>query len=351
MMVPNGLSLVLGLILFSLIITSVLIVPFIDLLYKLKITRRVEAPKNGVVPLFDKLHDKKAGTPTGGGILLVFIITILFFMIFPIASHMGVYIRSSYFLNTELFIIYFTFISYGLLGLLDDLVKIFGKKRQGPLGMWVGLSGKVKLGLQAIIALVVAYVLYRNLGIQLVHIPMVNIDLNLGWLYVPFATFVIVSFANAFNITDGLDGLSSGLLVICLVAFGAIAASTLDTPLTLFISLAIGSLLAFLYFNVYPARVWLGDAGALAFGSMLAVIGLLTGGIIALVVIGGIFVVEAGSSFVQILGWRLLKRPIFPIAPLHHTFEAKGWEEPKIVMRAWIMGIVLAIFGLWLATI
>jgi len=110
-------------------------------------------------------------------------------------------------------------------------------------------------------------------------------------------------------------------------------------------------LIAFIYFNVWPARIFLGDAGALSFGAMLGVIGLLTGSLIALVVIGGIFVVEIASSAIQIFGWRVLKRPIFKLAPLHHTLLAKGWEEPKIVMRAWMTGLILAIFGLWLATI
>jgi phospho-N-acetylmuramoyl-pentapeptide-transferase len=112
-----------------------------------------------------------------------------------------------------------------------------------------------------------------------------------------------------------------------------------------------GALTAFLYFNVWPARIFLGDAGALSFGAMLAVIGLLTGSIVALVIIGGIFAIEIVSSAIQILGWKILKRPIFPLAPIHHTFLAKGWEEPKIVTRAWLAGIMLAIFGLWLATI
>jgi phospho-N-acetylmuramoyl-pentapeptide-transferase len=136
-----------------------------------------------------------------------------------------------------------------------------------------------------------------------------------------------------------------------LAAFAIIAAGNLDTPLALFISIWMGALIAFLYFNVYPARVFLGDTGALAFGAMLAVIGLLTGSLIALVVIGGIFVVEIISSAVQIFGWKFLKRPILPMAPVHHAFLAIGWPEPKIVMRAWLTGIVLAIFGLWLATI
>jgi phospho-N-acetylmuramoyl-pentapeptide-transferase len=219
------------------------------------------------------------------------------------------------------------------------------------LGLLFGLSGKEKFLIQWILGFVIGYILCTKLGIKIVHIPLVGITVNLGIGYIPFAAFVIVSFANAFNITDGLDGLASGLLVICLIAFGAIAASNLDTPLSLFIALWIGALIAFLYFNVWPARLFLGDAGALSFGAMLGLIGLLTGSIIALVVIGGIFVVEIASSAIQILGWRLAKRPIFPLAPIHHTFLAKGWEEPKIVMRAWMTGLILAIFGLWLATI
>jgi phospho-N-acetylmuramoyl-pentapeptide-transferase len=174
---------------------------------------------------------------------------------------------------------------------------------------------------------------------------------DLGVWYIPFSAFVIVSFANAFNVTDGLDGLATGLLIICLTAFGAISASTLDTPLSLFIALLFGSLIAFLYFNVWPARIFLGDTGALSFGATLAIIGLLTGSIVALVVIGGIFVIEISSSFVQIIGWKYFKRPVLPLAPLHNTFLAKGWEEPKIVMRAMVAGFILAIFGLWLATI
>ncbi len=347
----NILPLALGLVLFSFFFTSALVVPFIDLLYKLKLIRRKEAPKKGKVPLFDKLHDIKAGTPVGGGILLILVVSILFAFLFPFASRMGVYIQSSYDLKIELFVIFFTFISFGILGLSDDLIKIFGKPRKGMLGVWFGLTGLQKFVLQWILAIFIGAILCNRLGIKILHIPLVDQTINLGVWYIPFAAFAIVSFTNAFNITDGLDGLSCGLLVICLLAFGIIAAASLDTPLSLFISIWIGALIAFLYFNVWPARIFLGDAGALSFGAMLAVIGLLTGSIIALVVIGGIFVVEVASSAIQIFGWKVLNRPIFPLAPIHHTFLAKGWEEPKIVMRAWMAGLVLAIFGLWLATI
>ncbi len=348
---PDVLPLALGLILFSFLITSMLVVPFIDLLYKLNLTRRKQAPKKGKIPLFDKLHDAKAGTPVGGGVLLILVVSLIFALLFPFASRMGVFVRSSFDFKTELFIIFFTFISFGILGLSDDLMKMFGKPKKGKIGLLFGLTGKQKFVLQWALALVVGYILHYNLGIEILYIPLVDQTVNLGVGYMPFAAFVIVSFANAFNITDGLDGLASGLLVICLIAFGAIAASSLDTPLSLFIALWIGALIAFLYFNVWPARLFLGDAGALSFGAMLGVIGLITGSIIALVVIGGIFVVEIASSAIQILGWRLVKRPIFPIAPIHHALLARGWEEPKIVMRAWMTGLILAIFGLWLATI
>ena len=353
MATPASFSLILGLIIFSFSITCILIVPFINLLYKLRLRRKKEAPKNGKIPLFDKLHDSKAGTPIGGGLLIIAVVSVLFLVIFPFSSHMGVLIRSAYSFGTEVFIILFTFLTFGLLGLIDDVVKIFGKGRAGtkPLGLVYGLSRKQKLVIQWILALVVSYIMCQHLGIKILHVPLVSKTLNLGWWYVPFSALVIVSFSNAFNITDGLDGLACGLLTICLVAFGVLAAGNLDTPLATFIALWLGALMAFLYFNVWPARVFLGDAGALSFGATLAVIGLLTGSVFALLIIGGIFIIEVSSSAFQILGWKYLKRPLLPLAPLHNTFLSLGWEEPKIVFRAYLAGIMLAIFGLWLATI
>jgi phospho-N-acetylmuramoyl-pentapeptide-transferase len=347
----NFQPLVLGLIIFSFLITSVLVIPFINLLYKLKITRKKEAPKNGKIPLFDKLHDYKAGTPVGGGILVIGVVTVLFAVLFPIAKQLGVFIESAYELKNELFIIFFTFLSFGLLGVTDDLIKTFGRPVRGVLGRVFGLTRKQKFLLQWILGFIIGYLIYKNLGVQILYVPLISATINLGWWYIPFAAFVIVSFTNACNITDGLDGLASGLLMICLLAFGIIAAGQLDTPLSIFIALWLGALIAFLYFNVWPARIFLGDAGALAFGAMLGVIGLLTGRIIAQVIIGGIFVVEVASSAIQIFGWKILKKPILPLSPAHNYFLTKGWEEPKIVMRAWLAGIILAIFGLWLATI
>jgi phospho-N-acetylmuramoyl-pentapeptide-transferase len=347
------LPLALGLVIFSFLITSLLVVPFINLLYKLRLTRRKEAPKKGKIPLFDKLHDVKAGTPVGAGILLIILVSAIFLLIFPFASHMGVFIRSAFHFRTEMFIILFTFVTFGLLGLSDDLVKIFGKGKKGRkhFGLSYGLSRKQKFILQWLLGFFIAWVLYSKLHIQILHIPLFDKTLDLKFGYIPFAAFVIVFFSNAYNITDGLDGLAGGLLMICLLSFGVIAAGVLDTPLSVFIAIWLGSLIAFLYFNIWPARVFLGDTGSLSFGATLGLVGLLTGSVFALIVIAGLFVLELASSAIQIMGWRILDRPIFPLAPVHHSFLAIGWEEPKIVTRAWLAGIVLAIFGLWLATI
>ena len=172
-----------------------------------------------------------------------------------------------------------------------------------------------------------------------------------GALFIPFAAFVIVAFTNACNIADGLDGLASGLILICLVAFLAITLQQLDQGLGVFIAILLGSIAAFLYFNIYPARLWMGDVGALAFGATLAVIGLLTGKTLTLAVIGGVFVLEVGSSLIQMFAKKYLKRKVFPAAPLHLYLQKRGWEEPKIVMRAWLIGFFFAVLGVYLAFI
>src|SRR4030042_789166 len=276
-MSPGYISLALGLTIFSFLISSVLVVPFINLLYKLHLTRKKEGAGAKKKALFDKLHDIKAGTPVGGGILVIFVTAILFLILFPTSARFGIFVHSSYGLRGELWVIFVTFLGFGLLGLLDDYIKIFGKPEAGPMGMWVGLRRWQKFSLQWILGFIIAYMIYATLGIKILYIPLIGITLNLGFWYLPFAAFVIVFFANAFNITDGLDGLASGLLLICLMAFSVIAAGNLDTPLTIFLAVWAGSLVAFLYFNIYPARIFMGDAGARSFGATLAVIGLLTG--------------------------------------------------------------------------
>jgi len=339
----------LGLLIFTFIITGILIIPFINLLYRLRFLRRQQVTldfQGSRTKIFDKFHQHKRGTPVGGGLLIILVVTVLYALFFPLIRFMGIYVTSVFPIREELNIIFFSFIFFGLLGLYDDLMKFFGFKKSG----FFGLRMRYKFFLQLALATIIALLLYFNLKIDFINIPFIGI-LKLGYFYIPFAAFTIVAFANAFNITDGLDGLSGGLLMICLFSFWIIANQILDTTLSTFLSLWIGALIAFLYFNVYPARIWMGDVGALSFGATLAVTGLLLGKVMALVIIGGPFVVEVSTSLVQILSKKFLHRRVFAVAPLHLYLQNLGWEEPKIVMRAWLAGIMLAIFGLWLALI
>ena len=183
----NLLPLALGLVIFSFLVTSVFVVPFINLLYKLHLTRKKEAPKNGKVPLFDKLHDVKAGTPVGGGVLLIAIVASLFAIIFPVASRMGVFIETAYNLRKELTIIFFTFISFGVLGLIDDLIKTFSRPTKGVLGRVFGLTRRQKFLLQWILGFIISFLIYHNLGVHILHIPLFGKVIDLGIWYVPFA--------------------------------------------------------------------------------------------------------------------------------------------------------------------
>lgn len=329
---------VLGLAILSLFITFILIVPFIDFLYKIKL-RRVRQKTIDVfdkpTPVFDKFNAWKAGTPFGGGILIIAVVTFLTlwsYGIFNVAVN-----------GWELFVIFFALLSFGLLGLYDDLKKLVRVQSNA----FFGLRLRHKFIIQFILALIIATVLYFQLGYSFLFIRGIGLT-SLGLLFIPFAAFVIVSFVNAFNVTDGLDGLASGLFLICLLAFLAIA-TPVDSALAIFIAILIGSVSAFLYFNIYKARLWLGDVGSLSLGASLAVIGLLTGKVLALAVIGGVFVIEIGSSLIQLLGKKFLGRKILPVAPIHLYFLKKGWGEPRVVMRGWLLGFFFAILGLYLA--
>jgi len=337
----------LGLLLFSFLFNSFLIIPFIDFLYKLDFRRREQKTRdflNKRTKIFDKFHRKKAGTPVGGGILILVTVSVLYFLLLPSLRLMGVYIHSAYSLSEELNVLFFTFIGFALLGFYDDLRKFFGHTKKD----FFGLRMRHKFFLQLLLAFIISGLLFFNLKISFIYIPFWGI-LRLGWWYLPFAVLVIVFFANAFNITDGLDGLSAGLLMIFLFAFWFLSFNQLDTPLSVFIALWLGGVLAFLYFNIYPARIMLGDVGALSFGATMAVIGLLLGKIVAFLVIGAPFIIEAFASLLQILSKKFRKKKLFPVAPFHLWLQKRGWEESKIVMRAWLAGITFAIFGLWLA--
>ncbi len=326
----------------------VLIVPFINFLYKLKFQRSKQTTRdafNKPTPIFDKFHQHKTGTPVGGGILIILSTIVLFgyflflFVVFnrPILSNYPSII-------SEIKIILFTFISFAFLGIYDDLNKIFFWKSK----QFFGIKMRHKLIIEIVLALIVSFWLYSELKIHFINIPFLQ-AFEIGYFYIIFAAFVIVAFANAVNITDGLDGLASGILVFALTTFWVIAHAILDVPTSLFIAIWLGGLIAFLYFNIHPARIFLGDTGALSFGATFAVIGLILGKSFALPIVGGVFFLEIVSSLVQLLGKRFLKRKIFPVAPFHLWLQLKGWTETKIVMRLWIISILFAIVGLMIA--
>lgn len=340
-------AILLGSLLFSFLVNGLLLVPLINLLYRLRFQRQKEKNHDflgKLTPIFNKFHSGKAGIPVGGGILSLILTPLIFILVFLLMYIFWLPITSVYPIGQEIKILIFTFLSFGILGLYDDAKKTF------PTQGFFGLRLRHKLILELILSTIIAFWLYRDLKVDILHVPLLGV-FHLGILYIPFAAFVLTAFANAYNITDGLDGLACGLLLICLISFWVISAGILDIPLSVFIAIWIGSLLAFLYFNIYPARIFLGDTGALAFGATLAVIGLILGKAFALIIIGGIFVIEVGSSLIQLLGKKLLGRKIFLVAPLHLWFQEKGWEEPKVVIRFWIWGIVFAIFGLFLASL
>lgn len=336
----------LGLLLFAFITTSILVVPFINLLYKLKFQRQKQSTldfQNKNTPIFDKYHSQKIGTPVGGGLLIIISVSVLFLFLFPLLKMSRIFISSNYHLINEISIIFFTFISFGLLGLYDDILKFFGFKKTG----FFGLRMKYKLLLQMILAGITSSLIYFQLGINFIYLPFIG-AISLGLFFIPVATLIITAFANFFNISDGLDGLSCGMLMISLFAFWILASTSLDTPISLFLSLWIGALIAFLYFNVFPARIWLGDVGSLSFGATFAVIALLLGKIVPLIIVGSPFIIEGLSSAIQIFSKIYLHKKVFPAAPIHLTLQKIGWEEPKIVFRAWLAAFILAIFGLWL---
>lgn len=343
-------GLLLGLLLFSWVSASLLYVPFIRMLYKWRFQRLKQKTLDAFdkrTPIFDRFHQKKAGTPVGGGSLIILLTTVLFPISLLLMKYFWVPVTSVYPMLSEIKILLFTFISFGLLGLLDDAKKTFAIAPSG----FFGLRLRYKLILEIVLAVIISYWLVHDLRIDIFYLPLLGV-IRIGWVvYVVFSSLVIIAFANAFNITDGLDGLASGTLLIALTAFWIISASILDSPLSVFIALWLGGLIAFLYFNIYPARIMLGDVGALSFGATLAVVGLILGKAPALVIIGGIFVVEAASSFLQLFWKKYFHRKLFSVAPLHLWLQYHGWPEPKIVMRFWIVGIVCAIFGLWLALI
>ena len=231
----------------------------------------------------------------------------------------------------------------GAVGLIDDIINI-----RGTGGGAAGLRSPVKFALITLIGAVLGWFFFAKLGLMSFHVPFMG-DVSIGWLIIPLFAFAVVATGNAVNISDGMDGLAGGLLSASFGAFGVIALLQQQVLLAGFCFTVVGVLLSYLWFNIYPARFFMGDVGSFAYGASLGVVAMLTDSLLLLPVIGLLFVIEAGSSLIQIASKKFFKRKIFLSAPIHHHLEAIGWPETKVTMRFWVIGCVMAFIGVMLA--
>ncbi|MDH4138003.1 MAG: phospho-N-acetylmuramoyl-pentapeptide-transferase [Anaerolineae bacterium] len=327
--------------------------PLINLLRRLRIGKqiRLDSPSS---------HQAKMGTPTMGGLMVlvpVFAITVVlnfanFLSGFAAGRAFLAYFgfeHGSTLIGKSILVPLGVMVGFGLLGAFDDLAGVRGR-HQG-----IGLLARYKFAGQVFLALFTALGLHFALDLRSVALPTVAQKVDIGLWYVPVAMFIIVGFSNAVNLTDGLDGLAGSTAALAFVAYGIIAYLQGQYPLLAFCFTTVGALMAFLWYNAYPADLFMGDIGSLALGATLAVVALLSGQWLLLPIVGFIFVAEAGSVILQVVYFKLTKwrygqgRRLFKMSPLHHHFELVGWSETQVTQRFWLVGILAAMLGIALA--
>jgi len=310
-------------------------------LYKYKLGKQIR--NNGRTPIFTKLHAHKSGTPTMGGIIVWVTVLIFSLLFFYLAKFLpGEFFKNLNFLSrSQTLLPLCVLVATALVGLFDDWLDV---KKKGILGGG-GLKVYHRLLIYTAIAIVGAWWFYFKLDWDVFHVPFLG-DWQLGWPYILIFIFIIVASAFSVNETDGLDGLAGGTLLIAFSAFCVIAFANGKYDLATFCGVIVGALLAFLWFNISPARFYLGDTGAMSLGITLGIIAMLTNYALILPFIGLIFVVESGSVIIQLTSKKISGKKIFLSTPIHHHFEAKGWPEPKIVMRFWVIAGIGAAIGL-----
>lgn len=281
-------------------------------------------------------HQKKEGTPTMGG--LIFIISTLLTTLILLITNKIEY-------TTNLGIVLVVFIGYAIIGFLDDYLSI--KKHNNE-----GLTDIQKLFGQVIIALIFFYMYMSNGGQTSLIVSTLGINIEMHWVYGLFILFLLVGGSNAVNLTDGLDGLAGGLSAIAFIAFSLISMVVGFEDMGIFTFILSGSLIGFLVFNTYPAKVFMGDTGSLALGGVISTIAVLTHREVTLAVVAGVFIVETLSVILQVFWLFVFKKKLFLMTPLHHHFEKLGWKEQDIVKLFWVIGLILAMggifFGVWL---
>lgn len=297
----------------SFIVSSILGPIIIPLLHKLKFGQNIrqEGPKS---------HLKKAGTPTIGGLIFIFATIITMFVMVGNPTD-------------EAMIALYSFVGFGFVGFLDDLLKIIKKKNEG-------LTSGQKMILLLIVSGFLTWYAYKYIGTS-INIPFLNGQINLGLFYIPAAMFYFAGVTNAVNLTDGLDGLATSVTVLVTTFLGIISYNLGHISLAIFCVALAGALLAFLRFNAFPARVFMGDTGSLALGGAVAMVALILKMPLILVLIGIIYVIETLSVILQVASFKLTGKRIFKMAPIHHHFEQLGWSETKIVS---VFSIITVVF-------
>ncbi|MDD5396511.1 MAG: phospho-N-acetylmuramoyl-pentapeptide-transferase [Candidatus Moranbacteria bacterium] len=326
------------------------------ILYKYKIGIKIKCNDvNGEkLSYVNQLHAHKSGTPTMGGVIVWVTILILVFAshyIFPLLAglfNINFVARLDFLSRKQVWLPLFVLVTAGILGLFDDYMSIkgCGKNKGG------GMRFAMRFWWLVVIASAGSWWFYEKLGWDRLHIPAVG-DFSIGWWYIPLFIFVILFAAISSNETDGLDGLNGGVLLMAFFSFSIIAFMQNKVDLSAFCAAMAGAIMAFLWFNIYPARFFMGDTGAMALGTTLGVVAMLTNSVLILFVIVFWYVLESGSVVIQLTSKKLFHKKVFLSAPLHHHFEAKGWPETKVTMRVWIftmmtalIGVLIAIFGM-----
>ncbi len=293
-------------------------------------------------PIFAKLHEKKQGTPTMGGILIwgtVLVLAVVFYHVAPFLSEGSIWSRLNFLSRSETLLPLGALVASAIVGFVDDYFNVRGI---GPKGG--GLRMRHRLLIYTAIAVVGAWWFRVKLDWDLLHIPFVG-DFNVGFWYVPFFILVIVSTAFSVNESDGLDGLAGGTLLTSFGAYAVIAFAQGRYDLAVFCGVILGALLAFLWFNIHPARFFMGDTGAMSLGVTLGIVAMLTNSAIFLPIIGFVFVLESASVIAQIGFRTFFQKRLFRSSPIHHHLEAIGWPEPQIVMRMWVISMIAAAVG------
>ena len=310
-------------------------------LYKYRLGKSI---RTSGAPVFTKLHKKKEGTPTMGGILIWLTVALLLGVFALLAwafPDVSILQRLNFLSRSETYLPLAALLFAAGLGLIDDLMNIF---KIGPKGG--GLRMKHRLGLYLIVAVAAGLWFYFKLDWDVLHVPGVG-DFNIGWWAIPLFIFVIVATSFSANEADGLDGLAGGILLAAFAAYGVIAYAQDKVQLAIFCATISGALLSFLWFNIHPARFFMGDTGSMSLGVTLGVIALLTNTILVLPIIAFPLVIESGSVLLQIPYKKLTGgKKIFHSTPIHHHFEALGWPETKVTMRFWVIAAISASLGL-----